>query len=93
MTRSFVTMPRMFVALTALTIASVGTGCTSQVSSGGDDGSGGDGGAGGGGVDTSCKEQSTFQACELEGDTAGVPTGGQACQPDANGDLHWETCS
>jgi hypothetical protein len=91
MTRSFLSMPRMFVALTALAIASVGTGCTSQVSGG--EGPDGEGGAGGGDVvDTSCKSESTFQACELEGDN-GLPTGGQRCEADANGDLHWSTCT
>ncbi len=93
MTRSFLSMPRMFVALTALAIASVGTGCTSQVSSGGDDGAGGDGGAGGGGVDTSCKTEGAFQACALATDNPGAPTGGQSCQADENGDLHWNACT
>jgi hypothetical protein len=92
MTRPFLSMPRLFVALTALAIASVGTGCTSQVSSGGDDGAGGDGGAGGG-VDTSCKNEGTFEACELAGDTPGTPTGGHTCEADANGDLHWGACT
>lgn len=93
MARSIISMPRMFVALTALAIASVGTGCTSQVSSGGD-GSGGDGGGGGGeSVDTSCKEEGAFRSCALEGDPAGTPSGGQNCQADENGDLHWTTCA
>ena len=92
MARSFITMPRMFVALTALAIGALATGCTSQVSSGGDEGSGGDGG-GGGGVDTSCKTEGAFQACELSTDTAGTPTGGQNCEADANGDLHWGVCT
>ena len=89
MARSIITMPRMFVALTALAFA---TGCTSQVSSGGDEGSGGGGGAGGG-VDTSCKDEGTFEACEFPGDTPGTPTGGHTCEADANGDLHWGACT
>jgi hypothetical protein len=93
MTRSFLSMPRMFVALTALAIASVGTGCTSQVSSGGD-GSGGDGGSGGGdSVDTSCKSEGTFEPCQLSTDAPGAATGGHTCEADANGDLHWSACT
>ncbi len=93
MTRSFVSMPRMFVALTALAIAAFGTGCTSEVSSGEGGGGGSGGGGGGSGVDTSCDAANTFQPCELPNDAAGTPSGGQSCEPDANGDLHWTTCT
>ena len=92
MIRSLLTLPRTFIALTALAIASVGTGCTADVSSGGDGGGGGSGGAGGG-VDTTCKAQSEFRACKLSTDQPGTPTGGQNCEPDANGALHWTTCA
>ncbi len=85
MARCFLTMPRMFVAFTALAIAALGTGCTSEVDSGGS-------GGGDGGVDTTCKTANEFQACALDADKPGAPTGGQQCTPDANGQLHWTPC-
>jgi hypothetical protein len=93
MARSFLTMPRLFVAFTALALASFGTACTSEVV-GGEGGSGGGGGDGAdGGVDTTCKSEGAVQGCALPNDPKGAPTGGQTCTPDANGKLHWTTCA
>lgn len=93
MARSIFTTARTFLALAALAIAAVGTGCTQQVSSGGDGGGGGGDGGAGGGVDTTCKMSGAFQSCALANDAAGMPTGGQTCQADANGKLHWTECT
>ncbi|MEO5728091.1 MAG: calcium-binding protein [Byssovorax sp.] len=90
MTRSFLTMPRMFAALTALAIAALGTGCTTQVVGGGEGGSGGSGGAGGGPVfDT------TEDACTTEGinqDCPDEPGATHICVKDGDGNLVWTVC-
>jgi hypothetical protein len=91
MTRSFFSMTRSFVALTALTIAALGTGCTSQVSSGGDGGSDGSGGAGGSGGSA----PTTKDTCATEGttqDCAGSPGAFQTCVKNGDGDLVWSQC-
>jgi hypothetical protein len=92
MTRSLFTLPRTFVALTALAIASVGTGCTAEVSSGGSGGSGGGDGGAGGGASTTCKSQGETRACALGNDAPGKTSGGQTCGMDSNGALNWTDC-
>jgi hypothetical protein len=92
MIRSLFTLPRTFVALTALAIVALGTGCTSEVVGG--DGDGGAGGGGGGsGVDTTCKTSGESRVCQLASDMPAGPTGSQSCQMDNNGALHWTECA
>ena len=93
MARSFVSISRALVALTALALVALGTGCTSEVGGGSGGGGGGGAGGAGGGVDTTCKTSGEFRGCELGNDMPGTPTGGQTCQTDNNGELHWVECS
>jgi hypothetical protein len=96
MTRSLLSMPRLFVALTALTIAAFGTGCTAEVSSGGNGGSGGGGGAGGSGgdapvTDDACTQEGDNQSCSPDGDPT-VQQGFHNCVKNDEGDLVWTAC-
>lgn len=95
MARSFLTMPRMFVAFTALAIAALGTGCTSEVVSGDGEGGGG-GGDTGGGVPTSkdaCMQAGAQDSCSPEGDPTGIAQGTRTCVKNEKGQLFWTVCA
>jgi hypothetical protein len=99
MTRSLLSMPRMFVAFTALAIAAIGTGCTSEVSSGGAGGDGGSGGSGGGGTGgtpattmETCMQEGAAQSCAPPGNPPDLKEGNQTCVMDGNGHLVWTVC-
>ncbi|MEP7120624.1 MAG: calcium-binding protein [Byssovorax sp.] len=94
MARSLITMPRMFVALTALAIGALGTGCTTEVSGGGDGGSGGGGGTGGNVPVTTeaCTNEGASQGCNPDGDPNGANQGNQTCVKNESGKLVWNKC-
>lgn len=87
----FVRRPLAALALVAL--GALGAACGSTVS--GSDcgdlaacgGSGGSGGAAG-----ACTNEGEFQPCSLPGDPSGMPSGGQQCLADADGNLSWNEC-
>ncbi len=98
MARSLVTMPRVFVALTALTIGALGTGCTTEVS-GGAGGEGGSGGSGGGNslptTKDACSPAGQNEACVPSGEDPNAPAmGTHSCVKDATtGKLVWTVCA
>ena len=96
MTRSHFALPRTFVALTALAIAAVGTGCTTEVSGGGDGGGGGGGGGTGGTPVTTmdaCTHESASQSCAVGSDPPDLKEGNQTCAKDEKGHLFWTVCA
>ena len=96
MARLLFTMPRMLVALTALAIGALGTGCTSEVVGGG---GGGEGGGGGGTTGTGGAVAVTMNACMTEGqsqscapDPSSPNEGNQTCMKNGDGKLVWSQC-
>ncbi len=94
MTRSHFTLSRMFVALTALAIAALGTGCTTEVSGG--EGGGGAGGSVGTGLPTTteaCAEEGHGESCAPEGEDPTVPMGNRTCVKNDKDQLVWTVCA
>ena len=97
MARSILSIPRTFVALIAISIAAVGTGCTTEVSGG----SGGSGGAGGSGSTSTglptttdaCMPEGSNESCVLPGEDPTVPMGTRSCVKNDKGQLVWTVCA
>ena len=96
MARSLFTLPRTFVALTALAITALGTGCTSEVV-GGEGGGGGSGGSGGGNdlptTTEACTEEGHGVSCSTDGGDPAMGMGTRTCVRNAKGDLVWTVCA
>ncbi len=91
MTRSIFSIPRAFIAFSALALVVIGSGCTSNA---GGDGAGGDGGGNAQPTTTTpCTMAGASRSCAAPGDPPDMKEGEQTCVKNESGDLVWTVCA